>query len=174
MDSNDLLQMKKKGGPGSEASSIRSGKSGYKQRVSSSHSSTSAIVRDIIAHIPDKEKPQAERLTQKIKEIKEKQQIEQSSSIFEELIMPYNRTKYYEKADEETINKVEEARSKQFNRVGTGIFQSILSQPQKDNILKTETVGRFQAKINMMIVAFRELKKMHFPDDLYRIIYARQ
>ena len=88
--------------------------------------------------------------------------------------MPYNRTKYYEKADEETINKVEEARSKQFNRVGTGIFQSILSQPQKDNILKTETVGRFQAKINMMIVAFRELKKMHFPDDLYRIIYARQ
>jgi hypothetical protein len=175
MDSNDLIQMKKKLGPGSEASSIRSGKSGgYKQRVSYSHSTTSAMVRDIISHIPDKEKPQAENLTQKIKQIKELQQIEQSGSIFEELIMPYNKVKYYETYDETQIKAIEEARSKQLNRATTGIFQNAFSQPQKDLVTKTEAVSKFQTKINMMIIAFRSLKKMYFPNDLYRIIYARQ
>lgn len=73
MEVQDLFRLKKKGGPGSAASSVRSGKSVYKHKpgASSSHSATSALVRDIISHIPDKEKPQAIRLTNKIKEIKE-------------------------------------------------------------------------------------------------------
>lgn len=174
MDSNDLLQMKKKGGPGSGASSIRSGKSGYKHKVSSSHSATSAIVRDIISHIPDKEKPQAERLTQKIKEIKELQQIEQSGAIFEELIMPYNRVKYYDQYDENGVKMIEDARIKQLNRVSTGLFQNAFAQPQKDVVIRTEVIAKFQGKINMMVLAFRALKKQYFPNDLYRIIYARQ
>ena len=174
MDSNDLFLIKKKGGPGSGASSIRSGKSGYKHKASSSHSATSAIVRDIISHIPDKEKPQAERLTQKIKEIKELQQIEQSGNIFETLIQPYNRILFYEIADETAVKSIEDARIQLQIRATTAAVPNMLGMQQKDLVAKTETVGRFQNKVNRMILAFRSLKKMYFPNDLYRIIYARQ
>lgn len=174
MDSNDLFQIKKKGGPGSGASSIRSGKSGYNHKASSSHSATSAIVRDIISHIPDKEKPQAERLTQKIKEIKELQQLEQTGNIFEALTQPYNRELYYENNDENSIKAIEDARTKQIDRASTAVFHNALGQQQKDLVIKTEAVGKFQVKVNKLVLGFRALKKMYFPNDLYRIIYARQ
>lgn len=175
MNSEELLQLKKKAGPGSGASSIRSGKSGYKHKVSSSHSATSAIVRDLISHIPDKEKPQAEKLTQKIKEIKEEQQFEQSSHIFEELILPHNRTKYYDGQEEEVSKALEEAKNRSLLRSNTtGIIQTAFTQQPKETIPKTEAIAKFQSKINTMVFAFRSLKKMYFPNDLYRIIYARQ
>ena len=174
MDSNDLFQLKKKAGPGSGASSIRSGKSGYKHKISSSHSATSAIVRDLISHIPDKEKPQAEKLTQKIKEIKEEQQFEQSSAIFEELILPYNRVKFYDGQEESALKALEEAKMRNLNRISTGIIQTAFNQQQKETIPRTDAIIKFQSKINTMVYAFRSLKKMYFPNDLYRIIFARQ
>ncbi|CAG9320721.1 unnamed protein product [Blepharisma stoltei] len=175
-NSADLIQVKKKAGPGSGASSIRSGKSIYKHKgpSSSSHSATSALVRDIISHIPDKEKPQAERLTQKIKEIKEHQQIEQSGMIFNELIIPYNRTKYFDSLDAMSIIQVEEMRHKQLTKVTSQLFQSTFGQQQKDGIVKTEAISKFQTRINQLVIAYRTMKKMYFPNDLYRIIHVKE
>lgn len=175
-DSSDLIPFKKKGGPGSGASSIRSGKSIYKHKgpSSSSHSATSALVRDIISHIPDKEKPQAERLTQKIKEIKELQQIEQSGMIFNELIIPYNRCKFYDSLEANAVSQVDELRQKQMSRATSQLFQNSFAQQQRDGVLKTEIISKFQYKINQLVIAYRNMKKMYFPNDLYRIIHVKE
>lgn len=169
-DSSDLFRLKKKGGP-SSSSSIRSGKSGYMKRAtpSSNHSGTSTLVRDLISNVPEKDKQQAARLTNKIKEIKEAFQRKQVADIFEELEKPYNRALYYDSIDDERAKDIEDKRSKQLHKLANIVPIAIPLQKQEPE-KKPDCVYKFQKRMNMLIISFRVLKRQYFPNDLYRTI----
>lgn len=169
-DSSDLFRLKKKGGPGS-SSSIRSGKSAYmkRQTPSSVTSGTSTLVRDLISNVPEKDKQQAARLTNKIKEIKEAYQRKLVADLFEELEKPYNRALYYDNIDEERAKEIEDKRSKQLHKIANVVTAAVPLQKQEPE-KKPDCVYKFQKRMNMLIATFRVLKRQYYPNDLYRII----
>ena len=173
MDSQELFRIKTKG-PGSGASSVRSGKSKYIHKgASSSQSGASALIREIASQIPEKDKPQAERLTQKIREIKDQSLKEQVTSMYETLIVPYNRRKYYDCVEENSLQEIQEIRENKVNKITSIVMQSSLVQ-QKEVVTRTQVIAKFQRITNQLIIAFRHLKPMYFQSDLYRVIYASQ
>lgn len=178
MDSSELFALKKKSGPGSSSSSIRSGKSAihHKAGASSSKSGTSAMIRDIISHITEKEKPQAIRLTQKLEEMKADARAKRTKELFDTLIYPDVRAKYYNSLEDEIIITIERARAKSALQREPMYLnsQQAAVNTQKEPPPKPESVSRFQKAITRMQGAFRLLKISYFPDDMYRYIRARR
>ena len=178
MDSSDLLRMKKKPGPGSSAS-IRSNKSVYRPKggPGSTKSQTSALIRDIVSHINEKDKPQAIRLTEKINKIQDDLRIERSGVLYDTLILPYNKSKFFDSVDDAQIKKLEAARARSMTRVFnlvTTVAQGQPNEKEQKSLKDFPGVAKLQRRMNMMIIAFRMLKKYYFPNDLYRIVRAHQ
>jgi hypothetical protein len=134
------------------------------------------MIRDIISHITEKEKPQAIRLTQKLEEMKAEARAKRTKDLYDTLIYPEVKEKYYDSLDPEIISTIEKARAKaalQREPVYLNSQQAAVNIT-KDPPPKPESIAKFQNAITRMTGAFTLLKTSYFPDDMYRYIRARR
>ena len=92
--------------------------------------------------------------------------------MYEALLQPKNRERYLDSIEDKKAVKAEsQFRNMVFQMQSMKDKQTNYEQVEKakSNVQRTQVIEKFQLRMNIMILAFKELKKCHFQNDNYRI-----